>query len=79
MPGRFGNFFGRLVDRVLPGYNYNPQTGQYSNIGFGLTGLGLRGVAGLFGGPAGSFLANKGLNWYANNHGYGDPTMGGPS
>lgn len=59
-PSRSRNFFGALVDRVLPGSNYNRATGQYSNIGSGLAGLGVSLGAGLLGGPGASMLARQG-------------------
>lgn len=58
MPSKARNFFGRLVDMVLPGQNYNPQTGQYSNVGSGLAKLGMTAL----GGPGAGFLANKLFN-----------------
>ncbi len=66
-PSRTRNFFGAIVDRMLPGTNYNPQTGQYSNIGKGLLGAGAAGAAGLFGGPAASFAVRQGANRLIDN------------
>lgn len=39
MPTRARNFFGRVVDGVLPGNQYDRSTGQYSNIASGITGF----------------------------------------
>lgn len=58
-PSTARNWFGRVVDRVLPGSNYNTTTGQYSNIGTGLAGLGARLIATAYGGPAAGALVNK--------------------
>lgn len=64
-PSRFRNFVGRGVDRILSGSNYNPQTGQYSNIGGGILGTVGRVGAGigttfLTGNPMlGKFAANR--------------------
>lgn len=37
--GRVGNAVGWLVDKILPGNQYNRNTGSYSNIGSGIAGL----------------------------------------
>lgn len=58
-PSGVRNWFGRAVDRVLPGSNYNTATGQYSNIGLGLAGLGARILATTYGGPAAGALVNR--------------------
>ncbi len=39
MPSRGRNFWGRVVDGVLPGHQYDRNTGQYSNIASGITGF----------------------------------------
>lgn len=58
-PSRARNFFGGLVDRVLPGSQYNRQTGQYSNVGRGVFGR-LASIGGsLYGGPAVGALVNN--------------------
>lgn len=68
MPSGIRNFFGHIVDRVLPGNNYNSSTGQYSNIGSGLGGLALGVGAGLVGGPVLGGLARRGINNYLTSH-----------
>lgn len=63
------NFFGRVVDRVLPGSNYNTTTGQYSNIGKGIAGA----IAGLgasaFFGPAAGALVRRGAGYVIDHTG----------
>lgn len=63
------NFFGRIVDRVLPGTNYNTTTGQYSNIGKGIAGA----IAGLgasaFFGPAAGALVRRGAGYVIDHTG----------
>lgn len=62
-PSRTRNFFGRVVDRILPGSNYDRSTGQYSNVGAGLAGLGARLAATAFAGPAVGALVGKGAGY----------------
>ncbi len=62
-PSTARNFFGRVVDRILPGQQYNTQTGQYSNVGKGLAGLGARLAATAFAGPAVGALVGKGAGY----------------
>lgn len=58
-PSRARNFFGGVVDRLLPGSQYNSQTGQYSNVGRGVLGR-LASIGGsLYGGPAVGALVNN--------------------
>lgn len=81
MPSRVRNFFGNVVDHILPGNNYNPNTGQYSNIPSGIVGAGLRIGAGLIGGPVVGAVTGRLMNRYLTNHqgpgSYG-LTSGGP-
>ena len=63
-PSRARNFFGGLVDRVLPGSQYNSQTGQYSNVGRGILGRVASIGASLYGGPAAGAITNRlATNW----------------
>lgn len=64
MPSAARNFFGRVVDRLLPGQNYNSQTGAYTHIGAGIVGAGLRAGASFFGGPLGGIVAGRLINKY---------------
>lgn len=75
-PSGSRNFFGRVVDRILPGNNYNAQTGQYSNIGRGVAGLGARLAASAFLGPAAGALVGQGANALINRL---DSRVGGVS
>jgi hypothetical protein len=59
-PSGVRNFFGGVVDRILPGSNYNRSTGQYSNIGKGIAGRGASIIGSMLGGPAVGALINKG-------------------
>lgn len=68
-PSGARNFFGRVVDRILPGTNYNRDTGQYSNIGTGLAGLGARLIATSFAGPAAGALVNKAAGYLIDRNG----------
>ncbi len=63
-PSRTRNFFGGLVDRILPGSNYNRQTGQFSNIGSGIAGRAASVAGTMLGGPAVGRLISTGAgNW----------------
>lgn len=73
-PSTTRNFFGRAIDRILPGSNYNPQTGQYSNIGKGVAGLGARMAATALLGPAAGVLVGKGADMLIN---HSDNRIGG--
>jgi hypothetical protein len=68
-PSGARNFFGRVVDRILPGTNYNRDTGQYSNIGKGIAGA----IAGLgasaFFGPAAGALVRRGAGYVIDHTG----------
>lgn len=55
------------MDRILPGQNYNRDTGRYSNIGTGLGGLALRGAASFYGGPAAGAVAGRVINRFLSN------------
>lgn len=68
-PSAVRNFFGRLVDRTLPGSNYNTTTGQYSNVGTGLAGLGARLIATSFAGPAAGALVGKAAGYLIDRNG----------
>lgn len=68
-PSKARNFFGRVVDRILPGQNYDRNTGQYSNIGLGLAGLGARLAATAFAGPAAGALVNRGASYLIDRNG----------
>lgn len=68
-PSRTRNFFGRVVDRILPGSNYNTSTGQYSNVGTGIAGLGARLAATAFAGPAVGALVGKGAGYLIDHAG----------
>lgn len=74
-PSRTRNFFGRVVDRILPGSNYNTSTGRYSNVGTGIAGLGARLAATAFAGPAVGALVGKGAGYLIDHAGnrIGDP------
>lgn len=78
------NFWGRLVDGILPGSQYNRQTGQFSNIGSGIAGfVGNQfapGLGTLFargwerrGNPMGGLFQNNtgAINQMANPQGHG--------
>lgn len=58
-PSKTRNFMGRLVDGLLPGSNYNRDTGQYSNIGKGIAGLAAKLGAGALGGPLAGAAAGR--------------------
>lgn len=58
-PSRTRNFFGGIVDRLLPGAQYNSQTGQYSNVGRGLLGRAASIGASFYGGPGAGALVNN--------------------
>lgn len=80
-PSRARNFFGGLVDRVLPGSQYNSQTGQYSNVGRGILGRVASIGASLYGGPAAGAITNRlATNWVDRgnpiNFGAGDGPLG---
>lgn len=62
-PSGVRNFFGRVVDRILPGSNYDASTGQYSNIGTGIAGAGAKIAASAFLGP----LAGQAVGKVAGN------------
>lgn len=68
-PSRTRNFFGRVVDRILPGTNYDRTTGQYSNVGKGIAGLGARLAATAFAGPAVGALVGKGASYLIDHTG----------
>lgn len=68
-PSKTRNFFGRVVDRILPGSNYNASTGQYSNVGKGIAGLGARLAATAFAGPAVGALVGKGAGYLIDHTG----------
>lgn len=68
-PSGVRNFFGRVVDRVLPGSNYNTTTGQYSNVGTGLAGLGARLIATSLAGPAAGALVGRAANYLIDRNG----------
>lgn len=68
-PSGARNFFGRVVDRILPGTNYNRQTGQYSNVGTGLAGLGARLIATSLAGPAAGALVGRAANYLIDRNG----------
>ncbi|WDW06026.1 hypothetical protein PWE35_09335 [Stenotrophomonas maltophilia] len=68
-PSGVRNFFGRVVDRVLPGSNYNTTTGQYSNVGTGLAGLGARLIATSLAGPAAGALVGKAAGYLIDRNG----------
>lgn len=68
-PSRTRNFFGRVVDRILPGSNYNSSTGRYSNVGTGLAGLGARLAATAFAGPVAGALVGKGASYLIDHRG----------
>lgn len=68
-PTGIRNFFGRVVDRVLPGSNYNTTTGQYSNVGTGLAGLGARLIATSLAGPAAGALVGKAAGYLIDRNG----------
>ncbi|WP_157721512.1 hypothetical protein [Stenotrophomonas sp. WZN-1] len=68
-PGAFRNFFGRFVQAALPGDNYNRQTGQFSNIGTGLAGLGARLIATSLAGPAAGALVGRAANYLIDRNG----------
>lgn len=61
-------FLGRVVDRVLPGQNYDTRTGQYRNVGQGIAGLGARIAASAFLGPAAGAAVGKIANTLINRH-----------
>lgn len=68
-PSGWRNFFGRLVQGALPGDNYDPSTGRFSNIGSGLAGLGARLVATSFAGPAAGALVGKAAGYLIDRNG----------
>lgn len=68
-PSGARNFFGRVVDRILPGSQYDSSTGQYSNVGAGLAGLGARLAATAFAGPAVGALVGKGAGYLIDRNG----------
>lgn len=68
-PSKTRNFFGRVVDRILPGSQYDRSTGQYSNVGAGLAGLGARLAATAFAGPAVGALVGKGAGYLIDRNG----------
>ena len=68
-PSKARNFFGRIVDRILPGTNYNTQTGQYSNVGAGLGGLAARLITTAYAGPAAGALVNKAAGYLIDRNG----------
>lgn len=68
-PSGARNFFGRVVDRILPGSNYDSATGRYSNVGAGLAGLGARLAATAFAGPAVGALVGKGAGYLIDRNG----------
>lgn len=68
-PSKTRNFFGRVVDRILPGTNYNSQTGQYSNVGAGLGGLAARLITTAYAGPAAGALVNKAAGYLIDRNG----------
>lgn len=63
---RFGRGLGRAIDVVAKGNNFNPQTGQFSNLGKGLIGRGLQTVGTLYGGPMVGQLIGQGTTNWAN-------------
>lgn len=68
-PSKSRNFFGRVVDRILPGSNYDASSGRYSNVGVGLAGLGARLAATAFAGPAVGALVGKGASMLIDRNG----------
>ncbi|MFL9582374.1 hypothetical protein [Stenotrophomonas sp. AB1(2024)] len=68
-PSKARNFFGRVVDRILPGSNYDSSTGTYSNIGKGALGLGARLAATAFAGPAVGALVGRGAGYLIDHTG----------
>lgn len=69
MPSGARNFFGRVVDRILPGQNYDTNTGTYQNIGKGILGLGARLGATALAGPAVGALVGKGAGYLIDHTG----------
>lgn len=65
-PSGTRNFFGGVVDRILPGQNYNRQTGEYRNVGAGIAGLGARVAASAFLGPLAGAAVGKVANTLIN-------------
>lgn len=66
MPTRGQRALGWLVDKVALGNNYNPQTGQYSNVGRGLLGRAGQGLATYLAGPLAGQLARQAGENFAN-------------
>lgn len=63
-PSFLARGFGRLVDTLAKGNNYNPQTGQYSNVGKGLLARAAQVGATAIGGPLlGQLVGQGGTNW----------------
>ena len=69
MPSNTRNFFGRVVDRILPGTNYDTTTGQYSHIGSGLAGLGSKIAGSMLAGPAVGALVGKAAGYLIDKNG----------
>lgn len=70
-PSGVRNFFGRAVDAFLPGSQYDPQTGQYSNM--------LSGLAGFIGNRIAPGLGTLGQRLWQNRGGWGGGYTGGPN
>lgn len=69
MPTRLQKLIGRGVDMIAKGNNYNPQTGQYSNVGRGLLARAGQVGATMLGGPlAGAAVGQAGNNWVNNGN-----------
>lgn len=63
-PSRGQRALGWLVDKIAIGDNYNPSTGQYSNVGRGLLGRAAQVGSTALGGPlAGQVVKNLANNW----------------
>lgn len=69
MPTRLQNLIGRGIDLIAKGNNYNPQTGQYNNVGRGLLARAGQVGATVLGGPlAGAAVGQAGNNWVNNGN-----------
>lgn len=68
-PSGVRNFFGRMVDGLLPGNQYNQQTGQFSNVWSGIGGRAASIAASMYGGPQAGMAVNRAAaNWINNGN-----------
>jgi len=60
--------WGRFVDSLLPGHQYNAKTGELSNVGRGWAGFGMRMAANAVLGPAGAAASPFISKWVDKNN-----------